>query len=197
MRVRSSVRWNFFSRCHDIMTSFPSGRCCLGVDCRAPEHQLRKHCPGCDGWIHMLCGRCLIEDEGEFKEDSVVCPKCDPKQRSSGLQNPPRPQRKAHQAACAAIQAASPASRQRNMRKEPKSPLQDSIEWLMQQRLSPTPIEDVMQWLQQRQVQQQSQQQQFQTPMQTQIQQQQVQTQIQQAPIQTQIQQQQVQMPIQ
>jgi len=27
----------------------------------------------------MLCGRCLKEDEGEFKEDSVICSRCDPK----------------------------------------------------------------------------------------------------------------------
>jgi hypothetical protein len=70
------------------MTSFPSGPCCLDKSCLAPQHQLRKHCPGCDGWIHMVCGRVLICDEGDFKEDSVVCPRCDPKlqeKRGAGI----------------------------------------------------------------------------------------------------------------
>ena len=73
----------FFFQYNDLMTSFPSGGCCLGVDCHAPKHQLRKHCPGCDGLIHMLCGQCLVEDEGDFKEDSVVCPRCNLKQQQS------------------------------------------------------------------------------------------------------------------
>jgi len=79
---------------HDTMTSFLTGCCCLGVDCRAPEHELRKHCPGCDGLIHVLCGYTLIEGEGRFKEDAVVCPRCDPQQKrvhpSVALKSPRR-----------------------------------------------------------------------------------------------------------
>jgi len=83
----------FFRFCHHkTMTSFPCGPCCIGVDCRTPEHQLRKHCPGCNGLIHMLCSRYLLSDEGDFKEDSVLCPRCDPKkhqpQPSVGLKSP-------------------------------------------------------------------------------------------------------------
>ncbi len=36
----------------------------------------------------MVCGRVLICDEGDFKEDSVVCPRCDPKlqeKRGAGI----------------------------------------------------------------------------------------------------------------
>jgi len=84
------IRTLFFH--HDTMTSFPTGYSGLGVDFRAPEHELRKHCPGCDGLIHVLCGRTLIEDGGRFKVDAVVCPKCDPQQKrvqpSVGLKSP-------------------------------------------------------------------------------------------------------------
>ena len=71
------------------MTSFPTGRCSLGDACFVPHHELRKRCPGCDGLIHLLCGRCLWEDEGEYKENSVLCPWCDPKRKNS--QAPLRP----------------------------------------------------------------------------------------------------------
>ena len=65
--------------------SFPIGRCCLGAECKAPNHQLRKHCPGCNGLIHVMCGRVLFDDEGDFKADATVCPRCDPRseQRTS------------------------------------------------------------------------------------------------------------------
>jgi hypothetical protein len=36
----------------------------------------------------MVCGQVLICDEGDFKEDSVVCPRCDPKlqeKRGAGI----------------------------------------------------------------------------------------------------------------
>jgi len=42
-----------------------------------PTHELRKKCPGCEECIHALCGRVLLEDEGSFKEDDVLCPNCD------------------------------------------------------------------------------------------------------------------------
>ena len=71
------------------MTSFPTGRCSLGDACFVPHHELRKRCPGCDGLIHLLCGRCLWEDEGGYKENSVLCPWCDPKRKNS--QAPLRP----------------------------------------------------------------------------------------------------------
>jgi hypothetical protein len=60
------------------MTSFPSGPWCLDGAGVAPQHQLRKHCPGCKCWIHAVCGHVLICDEGDFKEDDVICPQCDP-----------------------------------------------------------------------------------------------------------------------
>jgi hypothetical protein len=77
------------------MTSFPKGRCSLGDLCNFPQHELRKHCPGCDGWIHALCGRVLEEDEAIFKADSVVCPSCDARKTRSivGMKSP----RKSHQ----------------------------------------------------------------------------------------------------
>ena len=56
---------------------FPTGPCSLSLNCKVPTHELRKKCPGCQGYIHALCGRVLSEDEGKFKEDEVVCPKCD------------------------------------------------------------------------------------------------------------------------
>jgi hypothetical protein len=61
------------------MTSFPMGRCCRGDSCIVPQHELRKHCPGCNGLIHALCGHVLVEDEGGFTADSVVCLPCDQK----------------------------------------------------------------------------------------------------------------------
>jgi hypothetical protein len=36
----------------------------------------------------MVCGRVLICDEGDFKENSVVCPRCNPKlqeKRGAGI----------------------------------------------------------------------------------------------------------------
>ncbi len=51
--------------------------CTLFLNCKVPTHELRKKCPGCQEFIHALCGRVLSEDEGAFKEDDVVCPKCD------------------------------------------------------------------------------------------------------------------------
>jgi len=67
------------------MASFSIGRCLLGNSCLAPTHELRKWCPGCNGLIHVLCGRVLEDDEGSFKADSVVCPRCDPqKQQQQG-----------------------------------------------------------------------------------------------------------------
>jgi len=36
-----------------------------------------------------VCGRCLTEDEGVFKEDSVLCPRCDWR-RTVGLKSPRR-----------------------------------------------------------------------------------------------------------
>jgi hypothetical protein len=82
------------SSSHDIFifpmtTTFPTGPCCLGDSCFVPQHELRKNCPGCQGLIHLLCGRCLWEDEGEFKADMVICPRCDPKRK--GSQAPLRP----------------------------------------------------------------------------------------------------------
>jgi len=52
----------FFFQYDDTMTSFPSGRCWLGVDCCASKHQLWKHCLDCEGLIRMLCGQCLVDD---------------------------------------------------------------------------------------------------------------------------------------
>jgi hypothetical protein len=60
-----------------MTTSFPKGPCSLGILCSAPTHELRKHCPGCSGWIHVVCGRVLEEDEGPFEADLVMCPGCD------------------------------------------------------------------------------------------------------------------------
>jgi len=60
------------------MTSFPSRPCCLDEACFAPQHQLRKQCPGCKCWIHAVCDCVLICDEGDFKEEDVICPQCDP-----------------------------------------------------------------------------------------------------------------------
>ncbi len=82
------------SSSHDIFifpmtTTFPTGPCCLGDSCFVPQHELRKNCPGCQGLIHLLCGRCLWEEEGEFKTDMVICPRCDPKRK--GSQAPLRP----------------------------------------------------------------------------------------------------------
>jgi hypothetical protein len=72
-----------------IMTSFSTGRCSLGDACFVPQHELRKRFPGCDGLIRLLCGHCLWEDGGEYKENSVLCPQCDPKRKNS--QAPLRP----------------------------------------------------------------------------------------------------------
>jgi hypothetical protein len=55
---------------------FMPGLCNLSVNCKVPRHELRKKC-GCQEFIHALCGRVLSEDEGAFKEDDVVCLKCD------------------------------------------------------------------------------------------------------------------------
>jgi hypothetical protein len=69
------------------LASFLIGRCSLGNSCLAPTHELRKWCPGCNGLIHVLCGWVLEDDEGSFKADSVVCPRCDPqKQQQQGLE---------------------------------------------------------------------------------------------------------------
>jgi len=65
------------------MVFFPIGPCCLGQLCQAPTHQLRKHCPGCQGLIHVVCGRVLFDDEGEYKADATICPQCDPTKRST------------------------------------------------------------------------------------------------------------------
>jgi hypothetical protein len=56
---------------------FMTGPCILSLNCKVPTHELRKKCPGCQEFIHALCGRVLSEDEGAFKEDDVVCPTCD------------------------------------------------------------------------------------------------------------------------
>jgi hypothetical protein len=56
---------------------FMAGPCTLSLNCKVPPHELRKKCPGCQEFIHALCGRVLSADEGAFKEDDVVCLKCD------------------------------------------------------------------------------------------------------------------------
>ncbi len=66
---------------------FPTGECGLGKYCLAPHHQLRKKCPGCNNWVHMVCGRVLVNPEGAlidgktawYPADAVVCLSCDPK----------------------------------------------------------------------------------------------------------------------
>ncbi len=50
----------------------------MGIKCSIPTHQLRKNCPGCNGLIHVICGRVLHEDEGPFKADETMCPNFDP-----------------------------------------------------------------------------------------------------------------------
>ncbi len=70
------------------MASFLIGWCSLGNSCLALTYELWKSCPGCNGLIHVLCGRVLEDDEGSFKADSVVCPRCVPQkqqQQGSGL----------------------------------------------------------------------------------------------------------------
>jgi hypothetical protein len=103
---------------------------CLSQDCRAPIHELWKHCPGGNGWIHMLCGWCLMEDEGEFKEDSVLCPWCDPKLKGSealprstvGLKSPCH----RHPSYCGPPiveeQATQPAAHSKNKQRKTKMP---------------------------------------------------------------------------
>ena len=68
---------------------FPTGPCTLSSNCKVPTHELRKKCPGCQGYIHALCGRVLSEDEGKFKEDEVVCPKCDNSKQPPKNHEPP------------------------------------------------------------------------------------------------------------
>jgi hypothetical protein len=63
---------------------FMAGTCTLSLNCKVPTHELRKKCPGCQEFIHALCGRVLSDDEGPFKEDDVVCPKCDNSKKPAG-----------------------------------------------------------------------------------------------------------------
>jgi len=37
-------------------TTFPVGPCCLSVNCVGPLLELRKHCPLCEGWVHVPYG---------------------------------------------------------------------------------------------------------------------------------------------
>jgi hypothetical protein len=79
----------FCAGAHDgMIPSFPIGPCLLANSCLAPTHELRKFCPGCNGLIHVLCGRVLEEDEGNFKADSVICPLCDPQKQQQQLPQP-------------------------------------------------------------------------------------------------------------
>jgi hypothetical protein len=58
----------------------------MGQFCNAPTHELRKHCPGCSNFIHVLCG--CVRECNEWstvrgvmkciKADSVVCLACNP-----------------------------------------------------------------------------------------------------------------------
>jgi hypothetical protein len=76
----------FITTSSDIfMTSFPKGQCSLGDSCCVPQHELQKQCPGCNGWIHALCGNVLEEDEGEFSADTVINPSCDPTSSKNSL----------------------------------------------------------------------------------------------------------------
>jgi hypothetical protein len=47
---------------------------------------------GCNGLIHVPFGWVLEDDEGSFKADSVVCPRCvQVGQKSRKRKNPPKP----------------------------------------------------------------------------------------------------------
>ncbi len=69
------------------MSSFQTGRCCVGAACKDPLHELRHPCPGCGHFIHLLCGRQLVEDECSFRADDIICSVCDP-QAPCGVNTP-------------------------------------------------------------------------------------------------------------
>jgi len=86
MRCTCRFIFLFITTSSDIfMTSFPKGQCSLGDSCCVPQHELQKQCPGCNGWIHALCGNVLEEDEGEFSADTVIYPSCDPTSSKNSL----------------------------------------------------------------------------------------------------------------
>ena len=90
--VRVPVHFLFATKQLLRTTSFPMGQCCHGDSCIVLQHELWKHCLGCNGLIHALCGRVLAEDEGGFDADSVVYHPCDQKSQpksniSLGLQS--------------------------------------------------------------------------------------------------------------
>jgi len=81
---------NCYSSVIKAKNEFPTGPSSLSLNCKVPSHQLRKKCPGCQGYIHALCGRVLSEDEGKFKEHEVVCPKCDYSKQPPKNHEPPK-----------------------------------------------------------------------------------------------------------
>ena len=60
------------------MSTFLTGRCCAGVNCNAPTHELRHRCSQCKQFVHLVCGRVIEEAILHFKEDDFVCRVCDP-----------------------------------------------------------------------------------------------------------------------
>jgi hypothetical protein len=60
--LRAARSCSYFCSQKLSMKSFPKGQCSLGDLC---------YCPGCNGWIHALCGHVLEDDEGEFAADTT------------------------------------------------------------------------------------------------------------------------------
>jgi hypothetical protein len=75
---------HFRAQCTRMCSIFPNDFFSIRtmLSCPILLHSIasaKKALPGCDGWIHVVCNRVLICDEGCFKEASIVCPWCDPK----------------------------------------------------------------------------------------------------------------------
>ena len=66
-----------------MTTKFPVGKCCAGDRCTQPKHELRHHCPVCNGYIHILCG--IYVNDGN---DSYYCNACYEKKKTT-LSTPP------------------------------------------------------------------------------------------------------------
>ena len=49
------------------MVFFPIGPCCLGQLCQAPTHQLRKHCPGCQGLYTLFAVEFCLMTKGSTR----------------------------------------------------------------------------------------------------------------------------------
>ncbi len=60
------------------VSTFPTGRCCAGDNCVVPTHELRHKCAGCKKFLHLICGRVILEPVMNFKADDFVCKVCYP-----------------------------------------------------------------------------------------------------------------------